>query len=350
MPTSESDKLLNFITGVTGADLLKVEEDLGHGYFRLNIGEAERRQARHDIRSVEDVVVEMVRNSRDAGASNVLIAGAKDSAGIRRLTIIDDGDGVPDYCRDLIFEPRVTSKIDNLIEDRFGVHGRGMALYSIRSNVDRVNLVKSAPAQGAVFTVEAATDRLRERKDQATFPTLKQSQGKPAVASGPRNILRHLAELTLDSPELAIFFGTNAEILSALTSPSLSSTAEDKLTLWDGLRSIGEPETLKARAEELGLKVSVRNCRRVLTGEIRPAPSIAAQLEDIAKRSPLIKKRKTASLGLTDEDLKEFAQGVGENFRNLAEKYFIKLSGEPQVNCSRTSIRIDLPIDSDDGW
>jgi hypothetical protein len=350
MPTSESDKMLNFITGVAGADLLKVEEDLGHGFFRLNVGEAERRQARHDIRSVEDVVVEMVRNSRDAGASRVLIAGAKDSAGIRRLTIIDDGEGVPERCRELIFEPRVTSKIDNLMEDRFGVHGRGMALYSIRSNVDQISLIKSVAGQGAVFTVKASTERLRERKDQSTFPTLKRPQGKPMVVSGPRNIPRHLAEISLDSPDLEIFFGTYAEILSTLTSPPLSSSPEEKPTLWAGLRRIDDPEALKHRAEELGLQVSARNCRRVLTGEITPAPSIGSQLGDIAKRTRLIKKKKAASLGLADEDLREFAQGVSDNFRNLAQKYFIKQSGEPQINCSRTSIRIDLPIDSDDGW
>jgi len=67
VPTKESDKLLDFVANLAGNSWLKVEKEIGEGLFVLKIGEAERRQAKHDIRCVEDVVVELVRNSRDEG-------------------------------------------------------------------------------------------------------------------------------------------------------------------------------------------------------------------------------------------------------------------------------------------
>jgi hypothetical protein len=48
---TERDPLLDFVETVSGEAHLKVEEDLGEGFVRLRISEAERRQAKHDIRS-----------------------------------------------------------------------------------------------------------------------------------------------------------------------------------------------------------------------------------------------------------------------------------------------------------
>ena len=57
--------------------LLNVEEDLGEGFVKLKISEAERRQALQDIKNVEDVVIEMLRNSIDASAKNIFIVTKK---------------------------------------------------------------------------------------------------------------------------------------------------------------------------------------------------------------------------------------------------------------------------------
>ncbi len=46
MSSKKPDKLLDFVTSLAGEEVLKVEEDLGAGFYKLNIGEAERRQAR----------------------------------------------------------------------------------------------------------------------------------------------------------------------------------------------------------------------------------------------------------------------------------------------------------------
>ena len=70
---SESD-LSDFIEAVTGDTHLRVEDDLGCGFVRLRSAEAERRQAKHDIRGTEDIVIEMLRNARDAHAKLIFVA------------------------------------------------------------------------------------------------------------------------------------------------------------------------------------------------------------------------------------------------------------------------------------
>ena len=52
--TDDDGSLIDFVQSVSGETFLKVEENLGDGFVRLRISEAERRQAKHDIRSVED--------------------------------------------------------------------------------------------------------------------------------------------------------------------------------------------------------------------------------------------------------------------------------------------------------
>ena len=66
---SDANELISFIASMSGEGNLRVEENLGEGYVRLRVSEAERRQAKHDIQHVEDIVIEMLRNARDAGAT-----------------------------------------------------------------------------------------------------------------------------------------------------------------------------------------------------------------------------------------------------------------------------------------
>ncbi len=73
--------------------------------------------------------------------------------------MLDDGIGIPVALQDTIFEPRVTSKLETMVMDRWGVHGRGMALFSVRENVKEARVVASAPHKGAAVTVLADTAR-----------------------------------------------------------------------------------------------------------------------------------------------------------------------------------------------
>ena len=154
------DALRDFITQVSGDRYLRVEEDLGSGFVRLNSAEAERRQAKHDIRCVEDIVIEMLRNARDAGANAIFVATSREGD-VRQLTVLDNGSGVPDHMRERIFEPRVTSKLETMVMDTWGVHGRGMALYSVRENVEDARVLSSAPGKGTAIKIVADATQIR---------------------------------------------------------------------------------------------------------------------------------------------------------------------------------------------
>ena len=140
----EGDTLSDFIDDVCGESRLRVEDDLGDGFVRLRSSEAERRQAAQDIRSSEDVVIELLRNARDAGASRIFLATQK-TGNERLLTVLDDGQGIPAAQHERIFEPRVTSKLDSAHMDKWGMHGRGMALYSISVNAEEARGLQSEP-------------------------------------------------------------------------------------------------------------------------------------------------------------------------------------------------------------
>ena len=93
---SDTNELISFIASMSGEGNLRVEENLGEGFVRLRVSEAERRQAKHDIQHVEDIVIEMLRNARDAGATRIYVATAKEE-GTRSLLFLDNGCGVPVY-------------------------------------------------------------------------------------------------------------------------------------------------------------------------------------------------------------------------------------------------------------
>ena len=105
---SDANELISFIASMSGEGNLRVEENLGEGYVRLRVSEAERRQAKHDIQHVEDIVIEMLRNARDAGADKVYLATTKED-GVRTLVFLDNGSGVPQDMQERIFDARVTS-------------------------------------------------------------------------------------------------------------------------------------------------------------------------------------------------------------------------------------------------
>ena len=100
---TKDNSLESFIENLTGDSHLRVQDDLGDGFVRLKAAEAQRRQAKQDIRSFEDVVIEMLRNSRDANAHTIFVACWKEQS-FRHVTMIDDGDGIPPSLHKTVFE------------------------------------------------------------------------------------------------------------------------------------------------------------------------------------------------------------------------------------------------------
>lgn len=74
----EGDTLSDFIDDVCGESRLRALRTTSETASSVSrSSEAERRQAAQDIRSSEDVVIELLRNARDAGASRIFLATQK---------------------------------------------------------------------------------------------------------------------------------------------------------------------------------------------------------------------------------------------------------------------------------
>ncbi|MFH1149883.1 MAG: ATP-binding protein [Actinomycetota bacterium] len=350
---------LEFVSRVTDAALLRIEEKLPHGFVRLKVAEAERRQAQHDIRSVEDIVSELVRNSRDAGASHVLVAFQKEKNRYRRVTVLDDGCGIPPDMHEVVFEPRVTSKSDDFEEDCFGVHGRGMALFSIRSRCQEARINWSVPGIGTSVSAVIDTEVVGERADQATMPALVDGDEGRVVGTGPHNVLRALLELSVDREGTAYYVGSFAEILA--TARGLGRGGSPGI--WSELAS---PDDARLQAElcsrTFGLKVSERNAYRVLGGEIAPVIDVhgMAGLDDPdgigrpdgTAREVAPRRRAASNRGRLLCISGEHLQRIGEDARQAADRvlegYYLKSAGPPRVRRGKGKLTVTFFVSEED--
>ena len=352
------DPLLDFVAGVSGDTVFQVEEDLGAGFVRLNTAEAERRQARHDIRQVEDIIIEMMRNSRDAGARHIFIATTKvDKA--RLINIIDDGEGVPDKLAARIFEARVTSKLTSISEDEWGVHGRGMALYSIEQNTSKLVLCASGTGLGAAFSVEVNTDELKERADQSTWPKVERDEeGRPHCTTGPKNLLRHIAEFALLHPKLKVYIGSPNEIVATLVAHGEQrldlhkdvDPTEDTIPHCLRPADADDSAVLADCAQGLGLEVSTRSAYRIENGEITPVEDVYSALTKgltTSESHSIDLTQDLRGLKIEKQDLNDFAGQVEQAFDVLAEKYYISCSDDPKVSIKKNTITIKLDFEKE---
>jgi hypothetical protein len=354
------DTLIDFISSVSGDAYLKVEESLGDGYVRLKISEAERRQAKHDIRGVEDIVVELLRNARDAHAQHIYVATARDGDQ-RSITVVDDGIGVPMHLHDSIFEPRVTSKLETMVTDRWGVHGRGMALYSVRSNASTARVASSDLHKGMAIRVTVDTTQLTERADQSTWPTVERGEdGRLSVVRGPHNIVRRVLEFACEHPEIDVCIGTPTEVLATLfaharerldTSELMFCDDRSKMLVWQRPAVSGDAEELVEVAGELGLPVSERTAHRVLAGDLAPLEVVVAQAaaEDeppVPAKPDIYRDRR--SLHIHAADLAAFRVELERAFNALGERYYLGLRAEPKITVGANEIRVRFPVQKED--
>jgi hypothetical protein len=354
------DSLLDFVTAVSGDQYVKVEENLGDGFVRLKVSEAERRQAKHDIRSVEDVVVELLRNSRDAHARRIWVASSREGD-TRTLTVIDDGVGVPPTMRERIFEPRVTSKLETMVVDRWGVHGRGMALFSVKSNVEEARIVASDVHKGCSVVVVAATASLPERADQSRWPSVERDEtGRLRVGTGPHNIVRRVVEFALEHLDVDVFSGTPTEVLASLTAGARSSLDSRQLlfcddpsavAVWQRPALAGDANDLVSLAGDIGLQISERTAHRVIAGEIASLSSVHdlvdGSLVESADRRPDI-YRDRRGLQLHSRDVAEFQRRLEDAFDVVGERYYLHLEGEPKVRVGRDCVTVRFNVAKDD--
>lgn len=353
--------LIDFVSAVSGDAFLKVEENLGDGFVRLKVSEAERRQAKHDIRSAEDIIVELLRNARDAHAQRIFVGTHREGES-RSFVVVDDGVGVPDTLKDLVFEPRVTSKLDTMVMDRWGVHGRGMALFSIKSNTSEARIAATASHKGTSVVVTAPEKLLPERSDQSTWPTVERDEaGMLHVGRGPHNIVRRVVEFALEHPGIDVFIGSPVEVLSTLVmlarfeideADLLFCEETQRLPVWQRPGAASDAADLTEAAEAIGIAVSERTAHRILGGEINPLRPVLAVVSPTSGRSSDNGKtdiyRDQRGLKIHHSDLQAFRRDLEQAFDALAERYYLHLRCEPKVTVGRDEIRVRFDVDKED--
>ena len=230
--------------------------DLGAGFARLTGVEGARRGPSR-ITHVEDALLELLRNARDAGASNIYIASTLKDRRYRTLTVIDDGHGIPESHRDLILEPGVTTRHLNPISDPHDPstpHGAGLSLYQIRA----LSLATRVLSPSSPTSIQATFDTksLPERSLQSTTRPSKSNLRTTLMTFTGHANAQH------NAPGLNSYYGPPARILATLLHNRI-------------IQPTNESARLREAAEALGLNVSVRSVQRILRGEIRPVESIS---------------------------------------------------------------------------
>ena len=352
-----------FLEQTIGESHLRVDEDLGGGFVRLRVSEAERRQAQQDIRCVEDIVLELLRNARDAGSRLICIATAKEGS-TRNIVTIDDGEGIPQEMWTRVFEPRVTSRLDSFHVDQWGVHGRGMALYSIACNTEEHRVVSSEVGMGTVISVKADTSKLHERTDQSTVPRMHRESDGRVLMRGPRNINRIVAEYAIGQHgNCLLYIGSPNEILATLVAYGkhiLSSYertfAEDANAYPLYLRPslAASPEDLVQTASSLGLSTSTRSARRILDGEVSPLEPFTSTIaseeieRDDSRRAKQATPRKRA-VHLSSSDIDAFGNSAMAAYRTIANSYFLNAEVEPSIRVTRDGLHLFIPFAEEEG-
>lgn len=355
-----SGGLADFVSTMGGDRALRVEESLGDGFVRLRVAEAERRQAKHDVRCVEDAVMEMLRNARDAGARHIYVATTREGD-LRTTTMLDDGSGIPADMHERVFEARVTSKLESVHMDRWGIHGRGMALFSIRENAVSAEVVSSAPGKGSALRVVTDVNALPERADQSSWPSVGvDDDGRDACVRGPHNIVRTCCEFALEERGTCeVYLGSPAEVVATARARARQSVdgsdllfidSLDQLPVIERLRAAADARELREQAASLGLEMSERTAHRIVSGQIRPLRSVASRLtrtsEDLGSAGPrevdLVRDRR--GLRVAPDDVDEFSRIMERDFALLADRYYLTLAGEPRVRVtgSRVTVTFDL--------
>lgn len=366
----EDTSLHTFIEHVSGEQHFRIQDDLGNGYVRLRAAEAQRRQAQQDIRSFEDVVLEMLRNARDAQAQALFVATWTET-GYRHLTMIDDGVGIPAHMHETVFEPFVTSKLDSFHADRWGVHGRGMALYSIRQNVEDAHIVASAPGLGSIFSVTSNTACLGEKRDQSTLPRITKNEEGSYVLKGPHNITRTVMEFALDERKTrAVYLGSPVEIVATLYHLGASAAAQlshvfqsytDQTPYLQRFAFVGDAEELADLAQTCALPVSTRTAHRILKGEIQPLkPHAAALLMPSSSKSSSSSqqdaktafssqathtKRSSAPVKFDGQDIERFSNEIRQAYTSLAQAYYLSAEVEPRISTRGSELVIHIPLE-----
>ncbi len=367
-----------FLSELKIKDSLNIEEDLGNGYVRLKISEAERRQALQDISCVEDIIIEMLRNSRDAGSKNIFIGTKKIEDKRRKIYFIDDGEGIPPNLQNLIFESRVTSKLENGIKDPYGFHGRGMALFSIKLNADEVKIVFSDKCKGASFYIDIDLDKIPEKKDQSVIPHIIKMDGDLSIVGGVNNIIKTIIEFQLQNRGINFYYGTPTQILATMRDMFGKDNKYPGFEHWKKLKDYIDSNKIKVTEipkltdnyilmdiiskQIFNMDISQRGIQRVIYNEIKALESLKIDIggsmkkpacnqeqdvkEDtinINKNLILYDENKLASR-FKDEEIRCIIKTLEEKIKELGDKYFITIGKDIEYKKANNIIKLVIEL------
>ena len=248
--------------------------DLGGGFARLAGAEGLRRSPTR-LRCVEDALFELLRNSRDAGAHNICVASTLRARRYRQLVVIDDGRGIPETHKHLVFEPGVTTRHLDPVPDAGShgspdstPHGGGLSLYHIRN----------AALSAEVLSASSPTT-IKIVFDTHNFPEKSlQSRTRPSKTNLPATLVRFAARTAPNGPRL--YHASPARILVRLLENHIIQRSGDGAT--------GEARRLQEAAVHLGLEVSLRTVHRVVAGEIPAAEEVRSEVQSGVTSEPPI--------------------------------------------------------------
>jgi hypothetical protein len=256
--------------------------DLGAGFARLTGVEGARRGPSR-ITHVEDALLELARNARDAGAANIYVASTLKERRYRTLTVIDDGHGIPESHRDLILQPGVTTRHLNPVTQPGDpvVHGAGLSLYQIQGHSLETRVLSTSSPTSIQATFD--TTILPERTLQSTT--------RPSKSNLRATLERFTATTNAHSPRLHAYYGPPARILATLLLNRI-------------IQRQGGNSDLRERAMGLGLGVSVRSVQRILRGEVRPVEGVSGgeRRERIGSRGVVGRREGGPLLELGEEE------------------------------------------------
>jgi hypothetical protein len=294
--------------------------DLGAGFARLSGVEGLRRSPGR-LRSVEDALFELLRNSRDAGARNVYVASSLGARRFRHLVVIDDGRGIPETHKQLVFEPGVTTRHLNPVPEspaqelpraQNTSHGAGLSLYHVKTVALSAEVLSASSP--TVVKIVFDTRFLPEKRLQ--------SNTRPSKTNLPATLTRFLAESGPNPPHL--YHASPSRILSRLLNhriiqARLESQGND-----------GEARRVREEALGLGLEVSLRTVQRVLGGGISAAGEV--MVDSLSEGRDLVGEKSSVArqddpggpiLSVGAEDLAEIRAVLGR----AAGSSYLELAG-----------------------
>jgi hypothetical protein len=206
-----------------------------------------------------------LRNARDAGARNVLVASTLTRRRFRTLTVIDDGHGIPDPYADLVFDPGVTTRhLDPVVDpaQRAAPHGAGLSLYHIRQAALAAEVL--SPSRPTAVRATFDTEMLPERALQ--------SETRPSK-SNLRSVVQAFARQLPPERRTEAYYGPPARVLTTLLHNHIIQYPEGA-------------KGLAGAADRLGLGLSLRTVQRVVRGEVAPlSPISAGDGREVARRA-----------------------------------------------------------------